>query len=181
MTENHITAFGKEIKIYGDNHMNRPIPVLGKRIRNCNGAAGYIELITVFFALLVIFGTYITIARIAMVRMSIMDITRSELRVMEIMGKYTQDNLDNIRSKVRNLLGGAEVTVSVWHGDGDETEKIEAIPFEFQYREKITIEVVANSGLKLMGLDQKITSNLIEYKASYTGTSQRYWKQEGED
>lgn len=158
--------------MYGDNHMSRPVPVLGRKIRNCKGAAGYIELVTVFFALLVIFGTYITIARIAMVRMAVMDITRSELRVMEITGKYTPDNLENIRSRVENLLGSsAGVEVSVWRVDGEVQ-----VSSDFQYREKITIEVIATSGIRLPGLDMVIAEIPIEYKASYTGTGQRYWK-----
>lgn len=161
--------------------MSRPMPVLEKKIGNCKGAAGYIELVTVFFALLVIFGTYVTIARIAMVRMSIMDITRSELRVMEITGKYTRDNLENIQSRVRNLLGSsADVKVSVWHGDEDEIEEVQ-VSSEFQYREKITIEVIAISTIRLPGLDMDIATIPIEYKASYTGTGQRYWKPQSED
>ena len=152
--------------------MSRPMPVLEKKIGNCKGAAGYIELVTVFFALLVIFGTYITIARIAMVRMAVMDITRSELRVMEITGKYTQENFENIQSRVKNLLGSsAGVEVSVWRVDGEVQ-----VSSDFQYREKITIEVIATSGIRLPGLDMVIAEIPIEYKASYTGTSQRYWK-----
>lgn len=160
---------------------------LDKRIRDESGAASYIELLIVFTAIVILISVNLVIVRIALNKMNVMDVVRSELRVIEIVGRVDKNNLLSLKEKLRQTgldVDNIECSLTQKYYD-ENTHSIEEtkitmsetmVSEQLNYRDKIRlyVKVEKKISVPMIGLTVKLLN--IPYEASYSGTVQRYYK-----
>lgn len=161
---------------------------MNNRIRNKRGAAGYIELLIVFSWIIVILTVTLSIVRVILIKMNVMDIVRSELRVIEVVGKIKPENAESIKERLNEMgllnSDGSNCSIVLYRTpyipDGTITIGHEEYNFNaekiLEYRDAIKLQVSVQTQLKLPMINLEIKEFGFTYGASYTGTVQRYNK-----